>query len=266
MEFYFILQFLYVFDFVCLFNLFKLMHIYLTIYVPHWERMTNTFCRYIVFYFFYLLIAFARFFKKISFPLSDKWTPSHLNSSLLFCVISLLSINTPPVSAMYCAMALLMNFLALFIFGPSPHRHTHLSVMPEKITVALVIVCSAETSSFMELRRSRLLSRPRSFPPAWITRTSGLSPDERTAGRSWLHLIPPFPSHCTLVLCRPRLGSQEASALLSAHFTKLWPTINTTFSEIFEENLLIYWQQTDKYVMFKTTTYLVSWSQLLLNP
>ncbi len=86
----------------------------------------------------------------------------------------------------------------------------------------------------MELSRPRLLSRPRSFPPAWISRTSGLSPDERTAGRSWLHLIPPFPTHCTLVLCRPRFGSQAPSALLSAHFTKLWPTISTTFSEIFE--------------------------------
>ncbi len=40
---------------------------------------------------------------------------------------------------MYCAMALMMNFLALFIFGPSARRHTHLSVMPEKITVPLVI-------------------------------------------------------------------------------------------------------------------------------
>ncbi len=49
---------------------------------------------------------------------------------------------------MYCAMALLMNFLALFIFGPSARRHTHLSVMPEKNTVPLVIFCRQQLTSY----------------------------------------------------------------------------------------------------------------------
>ena len=158
-------------------------------------------------------------FRKMSLPLHDRWTLSLKNKAGLSKWMSGWR-TIPPF--MKQAMTLFSHFRDRSIFLGSADPHRRRWVTAEK----MMVICGccrwrSQRSCFISAARSTLLTFPRSFPPQWMSRTSGADLPRRDwakKGRTPRHLSPPQPNHFTWALS-PRSQPRDFLAASSPRRT-----------------------------------------------
>ena len=138
-------------------------------------------------------------FKNISLPFAVKWTLSLKNSSGLSKRMYGWGTVLPLTHETKVAITLLTNFRTLSIFSGGACLHWRLWLMEESM-IFIWGNCWWRScrSLFIALRSSTLFTHPRSFPPQWITSTSGailLLRHVWKKGRRSSQRMPPLPNH-----------------------------------------------------------------------